>query len=120
MPLVKIDIKKGFSSEYKKTFLECVHNGLEEALQIPSDDRFQRIHEIEKTEFETSDEKSGMFCIIEITMFPGRTKEQKQKVIECVSKKLNEALQIDLKDIFIILLEPPIENWGMRGKQLGN
>lgn len=118
MPLVRIEIKKGFSPEYKKTFLECVHNGLEEALKIPRDDRFQRIHEVEPKDFETSSEKSEKFCIIEITMFPGRTKEQKSSVIECVSQKLKENLQIELKDIFIILLEPPIENWGMRGKQL--
>ena len=35
MPLVRIDIIKGKSTEYKKQVLECVHAGLEEALGIP-------------------------------------------------------------------------------------
>lgn len=117
MPLVKIEIQKGFTPEYKKTVLDCVHEGLVQALNIEDDDRFQRLYELESENFETSSEKTKHFTLIEITMFPGRTKEQKKAVIECVSNNLHKKLNIELKDIFIILIEPPLENWGMRGKQ---
>ncbi|GEM_PF-3414358 len=31
MPLVRIEMKKGKSSDYKKTVFDCVHSGLVEA-----------------------------------------------------------------------------------------
>ena len=55
--------------------------------------------------------------IIEITMFPGRTKEQKKTLIETVTKKLTSSLSIRPEDVFIVINEPSDENWGMAGKQ---
>ena len=34
MPLVRIEMMKGKSSEYKKTLLDCVHAGLMESIGI--------------------------------------------------------------------------------------
>ena len=117
MPLVRIEIIKGKSADYKKTMLNCVHNGLIDALGIEDWDRFQRIIEIDRADYETSPEKSDRFTIIELTLFPGRSKEQKKAVIESITSKLNEELSIEAKDIFIVIQEPPLENWGMGGKQ---
>ena len=50
-------------------------------------------------------------------MFPGRTKEQKRAVIEGITEKLHGVLAIPKEDIFIIINEPPLENWGLGGKQ---
>jgi 4-oxalocrotonate tautomerase family enzyme len=49
--------------------------------------------------------------------FPGRTKEQKRKVIEIITENLKNSLSIDPADVFVIIHEPPLENWGMGGKQ---
>ena len=57
MPLVRIEIIKGKSPDYKKKMLNCVHNGLIDALKIEDRDRFQRIVEIDPLDFETSPEK---------------------------------------------------------------
>jgi len=46
-PLVKIEIRKGFSAEYKKAILDGVHQALVDALGIPDSDRFQRIYELD-------------------------------------------------------------------------
>ena len=119
MPLVRIDMIKGKSTEYKKQVLECVHTGLEEALGIPDWDRFQRIVEIPREDFETAPGKSDDFMIIELTLFPGRTKEQKGKAFEIITAKLSEKLGINPPDIFIVINEPPLENWGMAGVQKG-
>jgi len=88
-----------------------------ESIGIADWDRFQRIIEIDRDDFETSPEKTDQFMIIEITMFPGRTKEQKKALIETVTKKLGERLGILSTDVFIVIKEPPNENWGMGGRQ---
>lgn len=117
MPLVRIEIIKGKSSEYKKAVLDSVHDGLENALGIEAWDRFQRLYELDEECFERSPEKSDKFTMIEITMFPGRTKEQKAQVIAQITRLLGERAGIAPADIFIVLSEPPLENWGFAGRQ---
>lgn len=120
MPLVRIELIKGKSAEYKRTMLACVHEGLVEALGIADWDRFQRIIEIDRADFETAPGKSDCFTIIELTLFPGRTAEQKRTVIEVITTKLHDALAIPREDVFIIMREPPLENWGLGGTQKSN
>ena len=117
MPLVKIEIIKGKSLEYKKTVLDAVHVALENAIQIENWDRFQRLYEIEDDLFERSENKTDKFTMIEITMFPGRTKEQKSKLYKEIVKELNQRLGIEPTDIFIVINEPANENWGLAGIQ---
>ena len=117
MPLVKIEIIKGKSLEYKKTVLDAVHVALENAIQIENWDRFQRLYEIEDDLFERSETKTDKFTMIEITMFPGRTKEQKSKLYKEIVKELNQRLGIEPTDIFIVINEPANENWGLAGIQ---
>ena len=58
-----------------------------------------------------------LFMIIELTIFPGRTKEQKKAAIKIITDKLSQRLDISPTDIFIVMNEPPLDNWGMGGKQ---
>ena len=115
MPLVRVEMIAGKSPEYKKTVLNCIHDGLTKALGIPDWDRFQRIVEIPREDFETAPGKSDSFMIIELTLFPGRTREQKGNAIHQITTNLAERLGI--VDVFIIIHEPPNENWGLGGKQ---
>lgn len=109
MPLVRVEIIKGKDLSYKKTMLD--------AIQIEDWDRFQRLIEIDDELFERNTDKSDKFTIIEITMFPGRTTEQKAKIYENIVNGLNKSLGIKPSDIFIILNEPKDENWGLAGIQ---
>ena len=117
MPLVRIEMIKGKSPEYKKNVLDRIHKGLMETIGIEDWDRFQRIIEIDPDDFETAPGKTEAFMIIESTMFPGRSKEQKKALIENITKKLCERLSIQATDIFIVINEPPNENWGLGGRQ---
>lgn len=117
MPLVKVNMLKGRSQEYKKTVFDCIHQSLNTAFQIQDWDRFQRIEEFDKCNFEIPEGKTDNFMIIEFTVFPGRTKEQKKNLIETVTGTLVEKLSIAPTDIFITIIEPPLENWGMGGNQ---
>jgi phenylpyruvate tautomerase PptA (4-oxalocrotonate tautomerase family) len=107
MPLVKIEILKGKSTEYKKELLEGIHRALVETLKIPENDRFQRLYELDYVNFQKPPERTGNITIIEISLFPGRSKESK--------KNLEESPGIMGYDIMILLKEPPLHNWGIRG-----
>ena len=117
MPLVKVGMLKGKSPQYRKEILDCIHKGLTDSLGIEDWDRFQRIIEYDKDDFEFPSFKSDSFMIIELTLFPGRTAEQKGQAIEAITSSLNSRLSIDPSDVFIVINEPPLENWGMGGKQ---
>lgn len=119
MPLVRIDMVKGKNPEYKKIVLDTVHEGLMEALGIEDRDRFQRIVEIPEEDFEIPVGKTDNFMLIELTIFPGRTRDQKKAAISKITADLNTKLGIAPSDVFIIFNEPPFENWGMAGVQKG-
>ena len=114
-PLVKIEIRKGFSAEYKKAILDGVHQALVDALGIPDSDRFQRIYELDMEDFECPTDRTDAVTMIQITMFPGRSFNAKKKLYQAIVKNLGENPGIDGYDILIILLEPPMDNWGIRG-----
>lgn len=75
MPLIRIEIYKGKSKEYKKAILDGVHNALVSAFKIPVEDRNQRLFELDEENFERRNNKSDHFTIIEITAFKGRSAE---------------------------------------------
>ncbi len=112
MPLVKIEIRKGKSREYKKALLDGVHMALVQSIRIPDYDRNQRLYELDADNFEAP---SGDITIIEITMFKGRSIKAKKQLFRAIVDNLAEYPGIKGNDIIIVLHEPPLENWGIRG-----
>lgn len=119
-PLVKIEIRKGKSDEYKKALLDGVHDALVEAIKIPDYDRFQRLHELDAINFEAPETKSDNVTIIEITMFQGRSIEAKKALYSTIVNNLAKNPGINGNDITIVLIEPPLENWGVKGGKPAN
>ena len=117
MPLVKIEILTGKSRRYKKAILDGVHQALVEALMIPESDRFQRMYELEKEDFQLPPDRTDQAIIIEIKMFPGRSREAKKRLYQSIIINLKNDPGIEGSDVMIILLEPPLPNWGVRGGQ---
>ena len=120
MALVRVEILKGKNSEYKKAILDGIHSALMEALKIPEYDITQRLYELEKSNFEIHRLRSENYTIIEITMFKGRSLEAKRKLYSEIVKNLNTSPGIDGMDIVIVVHEPKLENWGIRGGKLPN
>lgn len=114
MPLVTIVMRKGKSREYKKSILDAVHDSLIAAFKIPDHDRNQRIIEIEPDNLEYPRGKSENFVTIEMTVFPGRSFQAKKALYREIVSRLH-GLGIKGDDILILLNEPPLENWGIRG-----
>jgi phenylpyruvate tautomerase PptA (4-oxalocrotonate tautomerase family) len=120
MPLVKIDIIEGKTADYKKSVLDGVHKALVDAIGISEADNFQRLRELPKDNYSHPPDRSDQVTIIEITLFPGRSDESKKKLYESIIKNLGENPGITGNDIMIVLYEPPMQNWGIRGGKPAN
>ena len=115
MPLVRIEINRGQSREYKNTLLQAVHDALVTALHIPEDDRHQSLYELEPEDF-LNPGKTDKFTVIELTLFPNRSREMKRAAVAGITRLLGERLGIESADVFITINEPPLDNWGLRGQ----
>jgi 4-oxalocrotonate tautomerase family enzyme len=115
MPLVRITIRSGKSANYKKTLLDGVHNALVQAFKIPERDRYQILHELDAEHLEAPPAKTENITVIEITAFKGRSNEAKKHLYQAIVENLAKNPGIKGDDIMIIVHEPPLENWGIRG-----
>lgn len=113
MPLVRISVRRGRSPAEKRALLDAVHAALVEALKIPDHDRNQRLVEHAPEDFEIPPTRTERFCLIEVTMFPGRSLEAKRRLYQAIVRNL-EAQGIAGSDVFIVLHEPRMENWSIR------
>jgi 4-oxalocrotonate tautomerase family enzyme len=112
MPVVKIELAKGKSKEFKRIFMDAVHESMVETLKIPANDKNIRLMDYDADCFDT---KPPYQYFIEIIMFSGRTKETKSKLFRSLVDKLHDKLNIDPQSVFIVINEQPTENWGIRG-----
>ncbi len=114
MPLVRIEALEGRSVAERKQLFDVVHAALVEAFGIPEDDRTQRIIEHDPDNLEIPPEHSDSYTLIEITAFPGRSPEAKRALYRAIVRGLEEA-GVPAADVSIVIHEPPMENWGIRG-----
>ncbi len=114
MPLVRIEIVRGRSLAEMKRLLDGVHDALVEAFGIPDDDRTQRMIEHDPENFEIPSGAGERYTLIEITAFPGRSPTAKRHLYQALVRNLGEA-GVPASDISVVLHEPPMENWGIRG-----
>lgn len=115
MPLARITLRAGRPAAYKQAVLDAVHRALVQAFRIPDHDRLQTLIELDAEHFELPPHRTGDMAVIEITAFKGRSFEAKKRLYEAIAANLAENPGIKGDDIVIILHEPPLENWGIRG-----
>lgn len=114
MPLVRIEVLKGRTAPQRQRLLDAVHAALVEAFGIPEDDRTQRLVEHDPENFEIDPGHSEKYTLVEITAFPGRSPSAKRALYKALVRNLGEA-GVPADDVFIVMHEPPMENWGIRG-----
>ena len=83
-------------------------------LILRDDDRTQRLIEHDPENFEIRPGASERYTLIEITAFPGRSATAKRCLYEAIVHNL-ETAGVPADDISVVLHEPPMENWGIRG-----
>jgi phenylpyruvate tautomerase PptA (4-oxalocrotonate tautomerase family) len=114
MPVVRIDVKKNWPREKQLHFINSLHAAMVEALKIPGRDRTILYTEHQPEHFASPPDVSENYTLIEFSMFPGRSLDAKRNLYQGIVKRLGE-IGIEPKDIFILLHESPMENWGIRG-----
>ena len=115
MPIVRIEMYKGFDAGHKRKILDGVHQALVESFQIPDSDRNQLVYEFDDDNFERSINKSRSFTIIEITAFKGRSREAKRMLYQKIVENLKASPGIEPKDVLMTINEPELVNWGIQG-----
>ncbi len=114
MPLVKIEVRKTWQPEQVQAMIEAVYRAQREALKIPEHDRQIRYIEHTPEHFHIPPGKSENYMLIEITLFAERSIEAKRALYQAIVRNLG-VLGIAPDDIFIVLHEVPLDNWGIRG-----
>ena len=116
MPLVRIDLARGKSKEFRTSIGDVVYEAMRHIINVPENDRFQIITEHPPEELSFDRTYMGIRrtddCIfIQITMSVGRTIEQKKAFFKAIADGLYQRLQIRPEDVFINLVEVVKENW---------
>ena len=114
MPLVRIEVRRSREHEEKRAVCDAVHAAMKEALLIPEHDRHVRYIEHAPEDFQVPPGKTEDYTLVEITLFKGRSMDAKRKLYQAVVRNLG-SLGIAPEDVFIVLIESPPENWGVRG-----
>jgi phenylpyruvate tautomerase PptA (4-oxalocrotonate tautomerase family) len=114
MPLVTISLFKGKTAAFKKKLNDEIHEALVQCFKIKGWDYNQKMKEYEAADWTVPKGSSDKYVLIEMCVFPGRTKETKKKLYTEIINRLG-AMGIQKEDVFIMLIEQPMENWAFRG-----
>ncbi len=114
MPLVRIEVRRSREPEEKRAVCDAVHAAMKEALLIPEQDRHIRYIEHAPEDFQIPPGKTEDYTLVELTIFQGRSMDAKRNLYQAVVRNLG-SLGIAPEDVFIVLIESPPENWGVRG-----
>jgi phenylpyruvate tautomerase PptA (4-oxalocrotonate tautomerase family) len=120
MPLVRIDLIRGKSAEYRRTLGDIVYKALIDVINIPEDDKFQIIAEHAPEELNVAasylgNRYSSDVIIIQITLGAGRSVEIKKAFYRRVVDDLHGQLKMRREDVVINLVEVARENWSFGG-----
>jgi phenylpyruvate tautomerase PptA (4-oxalocrotonate tautomerase family) len=113
MPLVKVSRRVGHSPAENRRLLDAIHEALVEVFKIPAGDRLQQLLELDAAHFEIPAERGPAFTLVEIIAFPGRSLEAKRALYQALARRC-EAAGVPPADVFVVIREPPLENWSPR------
>jgi len=113
MPLVRINRRAGRPAEENRRLLDAVHEALVEAFKIPDADRHQLLLEHDAPAFEITADRTPAFTLVEIVAFPGRSVAAKRALYQSLARRC-EAAGVSPADLFVLITEPPLENWSPR------
>jgi hypothetical protein len=109
-------MRRGKSPEYLRTAADCVHEALVAQANVPADDRFQIIQQLDSDALIAHPTYAGVnrsddLIVIEITLNQGRTLEIKKSLYADIVARLARELDVRPDDVLISLVEVTKENW---------
>ncbi len=116
MPLVRIDLVRGKSAQYRKTLGEIVYAAMIDLINVPKDDKFQVIteHAPEDLNFAESylgNRYSHDIIFIQVMLNAGRSVELKKAFYKRIVDDIQAQLNARPDDVVINLVEVAKENW---------
>jgi len=117
MPFVRISLPKKLSLETKNNISESIHQSLIAEFNIPKDDYFHVIEELEPHQIKYPESYLGIshsedIVYVQITAGQGRTLEQKKKLYHQIATRISTSTEILINNVIIVLLENNgLENW---------
>jgi 4-oxalocrotonate tautomerase len=116
MPLVRIDLRRGKSPDYRKAVLDGVYRALRDTFDVPEGDRFMVVREHDADGFSYDPHYLGMsrsddLVIIQLTVSNTRGVAQKKALYRRIVERLGDNPGIRPDDVFINLVEVAKENW---------
>lgn len=120
MPMSRISLLKGKPPEYLRELADSLQRAMEEAFNVPKNDRFQIIHQHEPHEliFDRTYEggpRSDDFVLIAITIGKPRTTEIKQRFYRHLVALLAEAPGIAPEDVMVVITSAQGDDWSFGG-----
>jgi phenylpyruvate tautomerase PptA (4-oxalocrotonate tautomerase family) len=120
MPLVRIDLIRGKSADFRRTIGKIIYKAMREVIDVPLDDKFQIIteHPAEELNYTASylgNNYSQDIIFIQITLSVGRAVEQKKALYKRIADDLHAQLGVRRDDVWINLVEVTRENWSFGG-----
>ena len=114
MPMTTITLREGRSSQEKQALFDAAHAALRTAFGIPENDRTQIMNEVAPDNWDVGGGPGRI--IVEIKAFAGRSLDAKRTLYRELVANLGTC-GVKPEDVFIILNDLPVENWGIRGGQ---
>ena len=116
MPLVRIDLMRGKSAEYRKVLGEIVYRAMRDTINVPEHDKFQIITEHAGEELNFAESYLGSnysrdIIFIQITLNAGRSVEMKKAFYKRIVDDIVAQLAARPDDVVINLVEVAKENW---------
>jgi 4-oxalocrotonate tautomerase len=116
MPLVRIDLLRGKSPQYRKAICDGVYQALRETFNVPDEDRFMAVTEHGSDDLSFSSSymniaRSEDFVMIQLTVSNTRTVEQKKALYARIVELLSANPGIRPQDVFINLVQVTTEDW---------
>ena len=116
MPLARIDLMEGKSSEYKRALADGVYRALVEAVGAPEGDQFAVVSEHEPDGLVYSLDYLGVertedVVFVQITLNEGRPVEKKKTLYAKIVELFVEDPGVRPEDVVINLIEVEKANW---------
>ena len=116
MPLVRIDLRQGKTSEYRRKIGDMVYRAMRETIAMPEHDRFQVIteHPADGLVYDPAYlgiHRTDDIVFIQITLNAGRSLDQKKALYARIAELLGTEPGIRPEDVLINLIECAKEDW---------
>lgn len=116
MPLTRIALRAGKPAPYRKALVQGVHAALMETFNVPEDDQFMIVNELDADNFVFGRnylgvERSDDLVIIQIAANNTRGQDQKKALYAKIAENLARSPGVRKEDVFVNLVTVAREDW---------